>query len=84
MIKKVWSGSTSVIVDDIVDNILEALFNYLCNQDEDHKSLLKFMESSDHKFEVLKVIGFTFTIEEICESYLMELRNQKQENSVVY
>ena len=77
LIKKVCSRSTSVITDNIVRSTLEVLFNFLLNQSEDHKSLPKYAESSDHRFKVLKASGFTFTPPEIYDNYLVELRNRK-------
>ena len=84
LIHKICSSSISVIADDMVGTILEALHNYLLNRGEDHDSLPKFMESSDHKFEVLKSTGFTFATDLIRDSYLTELRDRKQENSTLY
>ena len=84
LIRKVCSGSTSVVVEDVVGSVLEALCNFLLNHREDHESLPKYIEASDHKFEVLKAAGFTFATPKIRDSYMMELRNRKQENSVLY
>ena len=76
LIRKACSGSTSVVVDDVVGSTLEALFNFLLNRGEDHESLPKHMEASDHRFEVLKTRGFTFDIPESRDNYLVELRSR--------
>ena len=53
LIQKVCSGSAAVVVDNVVGTILEVLRNFLLNHRDDHKSLLKYLEASDRKFEVL-------------------------------
>jgi len=65
LIRKVCSGSISVIIDDIIGTILEALYNYLLNRAKDHELLPKYLEASDHKFEILKSTRFTFATPEI-------------------
>ena len=73
LIRKVYSGSILVAVDDIVGKILEALYNFLLNCREDYVSLPKYMELSDHKFKVLKATGFAFAATKIRDSYITEL-----------
>ena len=84
LIQKVCSGSAAVVVDDVLGTILEALCNFLLNHGDDHDSLPKYLEASDHKFEVLQSTGFSFTTSEIRDNYLVGLRNRRQENSTVY
>ena len=73
LIRKVCSGSTSVVVDDVVGTVLKVLCNFLLNHEDNNDSLPKYMESSDYKFEVLKAAGFSFTTTTIRDSYNTEL-----------
>ena len=84
LIKNVCSGSISVVADDVVGSVLEALHNFLLNFGKDYDSLSKYMEVSNHKFKVLKEDGFIFATPKIYDRYMLELRNRKQENSVLY
>ena len=84
LIRKVCSGLTLVVVDDVVEMVLEALHNFLLNRGDNHDSLPKYVESSDHKFQVLKATGFGFFAPGIYDSCITELRNRKQENSAAY
>ena len=65
LIRKVCSGLISVVIEDVVESILEALYNFLLNRGDDYDSLLKYMEASNYKFKVLKAARFTFATPEI-------------------
>ena len=73
LIRKVCSGSTSVVVDDVVGTVLEKLCNFLLNRGNDHDSLPKYIELSDHKFEILKAAGFAFAATTISNIHITKL-----------
>ena len=48
--RKIFNGSTAVVVEDVVVNLIEALFNFTLNIDEECESLPKHLCACEHKF----------------------------------
>ena len=48
LMKKNYKGSMSVAVDDALGNLIESLRNYVLENGEEHDSLPKRVEVTDH------------------------------------
>ena len=54
LIRKIYNGSDSVITEDVVGNIIEALCNFSLIRGEKCDKFYKHLEASEHIFELLK------------------------------
>ena len=76
LIKKMCNGSTSVVVEEVLGNLVEALHNFVLIRGEEHDTLPKCMESSQNRYEVLKMAGFEMVTEELRDTCMQELRSR--------
>ena len=58
LMKKMCDSSTFVVVDNVVNNLLEAMCNSLLIHGDNFPSLLKCLDASEHQCKVLKEAGF--------------------------
>lgn len=63
LIKKIYNGSTLVIVEDMIDNVLEVLYNFVLIRGEEYDSLAKYLEASEHRFSLLQQVGLDLATE---------------------
>ena len=84
LVKKNYNSSTIVVVDDVVDNFIESLYNYILIKDNDFESLPKYLEASEYWFQILKEIGFSIATDSLRNSYIVEMLSYSQEDSEVY
>ena len=73
LMKKVCNGSAHVVVDDVVGNLLESLFNAIWIRIYDFLSLPKYMEASDHRYSVLEEVGFNITNKRFRDTLITKL-----------
>jgi len=66
LIKKIYNGSTLVIVEDMIDNVLEVLYNFVLIRREEYDSLAKYLEASEHQFSLLQQVGLDLATETLC------------------
>ena len=81
LIKRICNGSTSVVVEDGIVNLVEALCSFTLIRGDEYDAFPKHMEASQHRFEVLKMVGFDMATSALRHSYMDELRSRKQEGS---
>ena len=84
LIKRIYNGLISIIVEDVLGNMLEALYNFVLIQGEEYDSLAKYLEVSNHQFTLLKQTGFKMATESLRDKYMKELMKRRQEKSEVY
>ena len=58
LIKKICNGSTSVVVEYVLGNLVEDFHRFTLILGDEYDTLHKYMEASQHEFEVLKMAGF--------------------------
>ena len=84
LIKKICNGSTRVVVDDVVGNLLESLFNAVWIRGDDFPSLPKYIEALDHRYSVLEEVGFNVTNKRFRDILMNELLDRRQQNIQIY
>lgn len=84
LIQKICNGSTAVVVEDIISSMLEGLCNFMLVKWEDYATLPKYLEASEHKYQVLKETGFELALGMIRNSYIEELSSRGETESPVY
>ena len=57
LVRKNCNSSTLVLVDDVLGNLIKALYNYVLVRGEDCNSLPKYMESSKNIYQILDGVG---------------------------
>lgn len=50
IICKSCNGSTLVIVEDILGNLIEGIYNYFLMSGENHEMILKYHKATEHQF----------------------------------
>ena len=58
LVKKNYNGSTSIVVDNMIDNLLELLLNAVLIHRNDYPNLAKYLKTSDHRYSVLEEAMF--------------------------
>ena len=53
-IRKIYNGSASVTIEDVIGNVLESLCIFMLIRGEDNGLLANYLEVSDHRFELSK------------------------------
>ena len=81
LVKKIYNGSTYVIVGDAVGNLIESLYNVMLIRGDDFKSLPKCLEASEHRHSALVGAGFDIVNPKFRDSYMEELVNRGQDLS---
>ena len=84
LIKKICNGSMHIVVDDVVENLLESLFNAVRIREDDFTSLPKYMEALDHRYLVLEEVGFNITNKRFRDILMNELLDRGQQNIQIY
>ena len=84
LVKRNCNGSTYVMVDDVMGNLIEALYSVLLIRGDEYPNLPKYLEASDHKFVVLREALFDIANEELRDAYMTELDNRGQQSSGAY
>ena len=75
LVKKICNDSTYVVVDDVVGNMLESLHSVFLIRGDDHTSLPKCLEVSQHRFEVLEESGFNMVSPIFRDACMDDLNN---------
>lgn len=76
LVKKNCNGSTNVVVDDIIGNLVESLYGIILMRGDDYTSFSKYLEALIHKYQVLSEAHFNIAILELRDTYLLELDNR--------
>ena len=84
LIKRICNGSTSVVVEDFLGNIIEALCNFTLIQGDEYDTLPNHIEAYQNRFKVLKMAGFDMATLELRDIYVDELRSRKRDSSELY
>ena len=83
LIRKIFNGSTSMIVEDVAGNMVEDLHNFALVRGEEFHSLHKCLESSKNRFELLNQTGFELATEALRDDFMKELLNRGHGKSVL-
>ena len=81
MIKKIYNGSTTTLVDDALGNAAEALCSYSHLRGDDYANLSKHMEASEQRFNVMKEVGVSFVNVKMRDGHVEELVRRCQQHS---
>ena len=73
LIKKIYSGLIVVVVDNILENLIEAIYRFLIIRGKDYNSLEKYTEVLDYYFNLLKQTEFDIGIPDLRNTYIKEL-----------
>ena len=83
LIKKIYNGSTTVLVDDMLDNAVEALCSYLHLRGDEYYSFSKYIESSEQSHNLIKEAGASFVNDKIRDRHIIELVSWNQQQSSI-
>ena len=72
LVKKNCNGSASVVANDVIGNLMESLYNYMLIKGDDYQTLPKYLEATEHRYEVLKETGFSLASESLRDAYMEE------------
>ena len=78
LVKKTWSGSTCVTVDDVVGSVLESLRNALLIRGDDCSTFPKCHEATQNRFEALEEDGLDMTSPKFRDAYISGLEDRGQ------
>ena len=70
------------MVEDVIGNLIEAIFNFALIRVEGYESLSKYLQSYECKFELLSGGGFDVADTKLRDPRLNELIIRGQENSL--
>jgi len=83
-IQRICNGSTSVIGEDVIGNMMESLYNFLMVRGEDYESVPKYFEVVNHRYTILKESGFDLATDSLRDTLIVELSNRGQSESHFY
>ena len=72
LIKKICHGSTSMVVDNVMGNLIEAIHNLGFIRSNDHADFLMCLKVSSHGFVFLTDTGFSIAIEALRDAHMCE------------
>ena len=73
---------TVVLVEDVIGNLIEDLFNFSLIRGEEYESLPKHLQAYEKNFEVLSGGGFDVAITNVRDLHLNELISLGQEDNL--
>ena len=65
-----------MVVDNLIRNFLEAMYNALLIRGDDFKSLLKYLKGAVHRIKILDEVEFEVANPKFCDAIIGELENQ--------
>ena len=77
-----FNGSTVLVVEDFIGNLIEAPFNVALIRDNESESLPKNLQERNHNFEILSVGRFDVAGIKLRYMHVNELMRPGQENSL--
>lgn len=81
LIKKIVNGSTVVIVEDVIGNMIEALFNFALIRGEEYEGLPQCLQAFHHRFKALADSGFSIAHDQLRDKHIGELQSRGQSNT---
>ena len=84
LIEKICNGSTAAVVEDVIGNMIEALFNFFLAHGEEYDALSRCLQAYEYKFDVLSGAGFDIAHNSLRDMHINELQSREQNNSEVY
>ena len=82
LVRKNCNGSTVVVVEDVIGNLIEALFNFALIRGEEYEHFPKCLQAQEYKFEVLSGGGFDVAGTKSSDLHMNELISREQKNSL--
>ena len=64
---------TTVVVDDVMGNLVERLHNFMLYWGEEYDSLSKYLKASENKFEILDKVEFYLVNNRLRDRYMVKL-----------
>ena len=84
LVKKNCNGSTVVVVDDVIGNLIEGLYNFVLMCGKEYDALPRYLQAFEHKYEVLSGASFNMANAVARDLHIEELVNRNQTNGKVY
>ena len=84
LVQKNYNGSTSIVVEDVLGNIVESLYNLVLIRRDNYTSLLIYLEVSKYRTEVLEELGFNIVGSELWNKYINKLDNHSLTSRDIY
>ena len=84
LVKKNCNGSTVVVVDDVIGNLIEGIFNFVLIRGDDYDALPQYLKAYEHKYEVLCKAGYGLGNDKLRDLHMGELTSRGKEDSKVY
>jgi len=81
LIRKICNGSTSVVGEDVLGNLMESLYSFLMIRGDDYDSLPKYLEVLEHRYCIPKESVFDVVTDSLRDAYLDELLKRGQSKS---
>jgi len=82
--RKICNGSTSVVGEDVLGNLMESLYNFLLIKGDDHESLWHYRETLAHRYSILKESGFDLATDNLRDECMDELLSRGRSESMLY
>ena len=84
LVKKCCNGSTCVVVDDVIGNLLETMCNTLLIRGDNFASLPKYLKATEQRHKMLTETGFEVASEKLHDNFMAELVNRGQEEGKLH
>ena len=84
LVKKICNWSSYVVVNDVLNNVLEAMHNFMLVKGDEYLSLPKYLEAAKQRFDVLKESDFDMASEGLRDVYMAEMKSRGNIASDLY
>ena len=84
LVKKICNGSSYIVVNNMLGNVLEAMYNFIFIKDDKYLLLVKYLEIAKQQFDVLKESGFNMASKELRDAYIAEIKSCRNITSDLY
>ena len=84
LVKKIYNGSSYVVVNNVLGNVLEAMHNFMLIKGDKYLSMLKYLEAVKQRFNILKELGFNIASEGLRDVCIAEIKSRGNMSSDLY
>ena len=71
--RKIYNGLAYIVVEDVLSSMLELIYSVMMIQEDEYKSLSKYLEAIEHRNQVVLKSYVDIGSEELRDTYMLEL-----------
>ena len=80
----ICNGSMKTTKEETLSNELDAVNNWLFIKGDNYPTLSEHMEGFENCYDVVEKAGFTIASVDLCEFYMIELKNEGEKTGATY